>query len=165
MGQWIVVSHRFGSILCYWIISEKGKVLSRTTVQHLTAEEPRDPDVQERIRDYHGSLEDVLGSKDHGTSFCGYNYFMNDDEEGIPKGDTNKEGYRGPPYSPEIDEIKDNSGEERAANSYDQYIGAEFVLPGHKGEKLIRNVSKHVRYDDTSTGEVSYNAMHDKSLY
>ena len=61
LGQWLSVSHRFGSALCYWIISEKGKVLSRTTVQHLTAEEPRDNDVQEQIRDYHGSLEDALG--------------------------------------------------------------------------------------------------------
>ena len=27
LGQWIGVSHRVGSALCYWIISEKGKVL------------------------------------------------------------------------------------------------------------------------------------------
>ena len=63
LGQCLGVSHRVGIALCYWIISEKGKVLSQTTVQHLTAEEPRDPDVQERIRDHHGSLEDALVSK------------------------------------------------------------------------------------------------------
>ena len=43
---WIFVSHRVGSALCYWVIGEKGKVLSRTTFQHLTAEEPIDTDVQ-----------------------------------------------------------------------------------------------------------------------
>ena len=66
--QWLGVSHRVVSALCDWILSEKGKVLSQTTVHYLTAEEPIDPDVQERIRDYHGSLEDSLGSEEFGTS-------------------------------------------------------------------------------------------------
>ena len=120
LGRWLGVSHSVESALCYWILIEKGKVLSQTTVQHLTAEEPRDPDVQERIRDYHGSLEDALGSKDFDTSLYGYEYFINDDEEGIAKGEPNKEGYQRPPDYPEIDEIIDNSDGERAANPYDQ---------------------------------------------
>ena len=52
-----------------------------------------------------------------------------------------------------------------AANYYDQYIGGEFVLPYQKGEKIMRKVGKRVRYDDTSTGEGNYNAMHDKYIY
>ena len=146
-------------------MSEKGKVLSQTTVQQLTAEEPRDPDAQERIRDYNGSLEDVLGSENFGTSLDVYESFMNDDEEGVAKGGPNKEGYQGPTDSPEIDEIIDNSNEERAANSYDQYIGSEVVVPDRKGEKLMGKARKGVRYDDTSTGEGNYNAMNYKSLY
>ena len=68
----------------------KGKVLSQTTVQHLTTEEPRDPGVQEWIRDYRGSLEDVVVSKYVGTSFDGYDSFINDYEKGIDKGDPNE---------------------------------------------------------------------------
>ena len=37
-GQFLGVSHRVGSPLCYCIISEKVKVLSLTTVQHRTNE-------------------------------------------------------------------------------------------------------------------------------
>ena len=59
----------------------------------------------------------------------------------------------------------DNSDEEREAKSYDQYIGDEVVLPDRKGEKLMGEVRKRVRYYDTSTGEGNYNAMHDKSFY
>ena len=33
------------------------------------------------------------------------------------------------------------------------------------GKKLMGKVRKRVRYDDTITGEVSYNAIHDKYLY
>ena len=36
---------------------------------------------------------------------------MNYYEEGIAKGEPNKEGYQGPPDSPKIDEIIDNSDE------------------------------------------------------
>ena len=56
-----------------------------------------DSDVKERIRDYHGYLEDALWSKDFGTSLYGYESFINDDEEGIAKGDPKEEGYQGLP--------------------------------------------------------------------
>ena len=69
-----------GSNLCHWVISKKEKILSQTTVRHFTAEEPRDPDVQERIRDYHGSLEDALGSEYFANSLDGYDSFINYDE-------------------------------------------------------------------------------------
>ena len=49
-----------------------------TTVHHLTYEEPSHPDVQERIRDYHGFLVDVLGSEEFGTSLNGCYSFIND---------------------------------------------------------------------------------------
>ena len=58
----------------------------------------------------------------------GYNYFISDDEEITSKGDPNDEESIGPPDSHDIDNIIDNSDEERAANSYDQYIGDEVVL-------------------------------------
>ena len=79
LGRYLRLSHRVGSALCYWILSEKGKVLSQNIVQHLTAEEPRDPDVQERIHDYHGSLKYVLGGEDFGNILDGYDSFINDD--------------------------------------------------------------------------------------
>ena len=113
LGRWLGVSHSVGSALYYWILSEKRKFLSRTTVQNLTSEEPRDYDFQEWIRDYHGYLEDSLGSKDFCTSLDGYENFVNDDKEVIDKGDPNEDGYQGPQDSPEIYEIIDNSNEER----------------------------------------------------
>ena len=64
----------------------------------------------------------------------------------------NEEGYQGPPDYPEIDEIIDNSDKERADNAYDQYIGAEVVIPDSKCEKIMGKVRKHVKHDDTSTG-------------
>ena len=107
----------------------------------------------------------VLDCSKSVASLDGYESFVNYYEEGIAKGDLNEEGYQGPLDYPDIDEIIHNCDEERAANSYDQYIGAEAMLPDRKGEKIMGKVMKRVRYDDTITGEGNYNDMHDKSLY
>ena len=56
-------------------------------------------------------MEDALGRKDFGTSLDVYDSLINDDEEGIAKGEPNEEGYQGPPDYPEIDEIIDHCDE------------------------------------------------------
>ena len=38
LGRWLGVSHRVGSALCCWILSLKGKIYARTTVQHNTTD-------------------------------------------------------------------------------------------------------------------------------
>ena len=63
-----------------------------------------------------------------------YDSFINGDEDGNTKGDPDEEEHQGISDYTEIDEIIDNSDGEMAANSYDQYIGAEVVPPDRKGE-------------------------------
>ena len=128
MVQWIWVSHRVESALCYWIISERGKVLPCTIFQQLNDDEPRNPIIQERIPDYHGSLEAALVSDKFGISLDFYVSFVIYEEEDTVKGELNEDEYQGLPYYPDIDDIMYNSDEERTASSYDQYIGSEVVL-------------------------------------
>ena len=37
------------------------------------------------------------------------------------------------------------------ANAYDQYIGAEVLLPDWKGEKLMWKFRKRIEYDNINT--------------
>ena len=46
LGLWIGVLHMLGSELCYWILSEKGKLLLCKTVNNLTDREPRYPNIK-----------------------------------------------------------------------------------------------------------------------
>ena len=39
IGRWLGPSHHIGSALCYYILTEKATVISRTSVQHITKEE------------------------------------------------------------------------------------------------------------------------------
>jgi hypothetical protein len=37
IGRWLGVSHRVGSLMSYWIMTKRGTVISRTTVQRVTS--------------------------------------------------------------------------------------------------------------------------------
>ena len=37
--RWLGVAHRIGSNLCYWLLLESGKIIARTTVQHVVRED------------------------------------------------------------------------------------------------------------------------------
>ena len=41
IGRWLGVSHKQGSLMSYWVLTSKGSVLSRTTVQRVTHLESR----------------------------------------------------------------------------------------------------------------------------
>ena len=43
LGQWLGVSHRVGSALCYHMIKSNEKIESRTTVQHVTQDDLGQP--------------------------------------------------------------------------------------------------------------------------
>ena len=53
-------SHRVGSALCYWILTSTGKVIARTTVQHLTRNEVAKADIQNVIRKYHNDMTTAI---------------------------------------------------------------------------------------------------------
>ena len=53
IGRWLGVSCIVGSLLCYWILASKGKVIASTTVQHVTNYEAATHNFQKSIGHYH----------------------------------------------------------------------------------------------------------------
>ena len=54
----------------------------------------RDPNIQQKIRDYHGLMESAIGSDHFVTGLDGYFAFINDYEEAVSKWGTNEEDYK-----------------------------------------------------------------------
>ena len=54
-------SHHVGSTLCFYILADKGEVISRTTVQFIPRDEFLKQEVEQSVRDYHSSLHLFLG--------------------------------------------------------------------------------------------------------
>jgi hypothetical protein len=165
VGRWLGVSHHVGSALCYWILTNTGKVLARTTVQHFTASEVREPEVQKTIQVYHSELESNIGSDQYDTSPT-IDDFINDDIDAIRSDDETEDddNYYGLPPSLEIDDVVDNSDARLANDSYDKYVGAELSLPDRKGSNLMAKVMKKVINADRNKGN-NYNPMIDESVY
>lgn len=125
IGIWLGVVHRVGSALCYWILTNKGNVISRTTVQNLTKVESENPDIKCLIKEYHVSMWKEVGKEEHETDLDGYNDFINDYVPSLDNSDTFEENYSNDlSESPEMDDIVDNSDVKRSIDTYDQYIGA-----------------------------------------
>ena len=56
LARWMGVAHRYGSDKCYWLMPVSDRPIVTTTVQHVTAEDYRNPDLKERIDDFNASL-------------------------------------------------------------------------------------------------------------
>ncbi len=52
LARWIGVAHRYGWDMCYWLMPISGTPIVTTTVQHVTLEDYRDPDLKERIEHF-----------------------------------------------------------------------------------------------------------------
>ena len=52
----IGVSRRLGSALCFKVLTENGKIIAHTNLQHVTLYEAENPEIQQSIRNYHVTL-------------------------------------------------------------------------------------------------------------
>ena len=146
------------------MLTDKGTVLARTTVQHVTKDDAADPEIQEKIRDYHVSLVDALGEEDSTSDMDGLFGFTNDDELGII--DADEEEYQGLPDSPDIDEVVDNTDLRAQADTYDQFIGAKVSLPDEHGRTAMGRVVKRVRDNKgNAIGNETSNPLTNTSRY
>jgi hypothetical protein len=57
LGRWLGVSHHVGSDLCYWIVTDSGQVVSKTSVEHVICDDYLNEDTKAKVKE----LEKKLG--------------------------------------------------------------------------------------------------------
>ena len=65
-GRWLGVSHRTGRLMCYYIITQSGRVVSRSTVQRVTNLESQQQDVIDTFKQYDEEIHRRLKADDRG---------------------------------------------------------------------------------------------------
>ena len=65
IGRWLGVAHRVGNLMSYWILTEAGRVIARTTVQRVTNLELSTVEVQQRCQHYDERVTEVLNDANH----------------------------------------------------------------------------------------------------
>ena len=52
LAKWLGVSHRVRSDRCYWLITESGKIISKTSVEHVTRNDYLQEDLKKEIEEF-----------------------------------------------------------------------------------------------------------------
>jgi hypothetical protein len=60
IGRWLGVSHHVGSDLCYWILTESGQVVSKTSVEHVTCNDNFNEDMKAKVKDFEKKVRECL---------------------------------------------------------------------------------------------------------
>jgi transposase len=141
IARWLGVAHRVGQALCYWILTNNGQVIARTTIQKLSNEEQMSPVTQDEIRSFDLQIANHLSPNSQG-----------DDELFNLQDIACDEPLEPDSSMPEQDDFPDN-------DTYDQYITAQVLLPRgdtyEKGTVLRRKRDK----DGTLIGHANMNPI------
>jgi hypothetical protein len=91
LGRWLGVAHRIGSDWCYWVLDEQAHIMARTTVQHVTDLDRKNPETAEKIRVFGEDLDVRLSDENHFLPDVvpGSSFFLEDvelDANGVASG-------------------------------------------------------------------------------
>jgi hypothetical protein len=60
LGRWLGVSHHVGSDLCYWIVTDSGQVVWKTSVEHVTCDDYLNEDTKAKVKEFEKKLRECL---------------------------------------------------------------------------------------------------------
>ena len=60
LAWWLGISHHVGSDLCYWLITDTGKIISKSSVEHVTCNNYLNEDKKLQIDNFKQKLNDLL---------------------------------------------------------------------------------------------------------
>jgi len=149
IGKVLGVAHRIGSDLCYWILTDTGRVIARTTVQRVTKEDLLLPHVQLKMQVFEDKIKPKMESERHRVNSPAEGLTLDDEEDpnDEPEGET----------KPEQDDFTEET--------YDAYLGAELLIPS--GDQfIVGRVMKRTRDDNGNpVGQRNSNPILDTRVY
>jgi hypothetical protein len=80
LAQLMGVAHKVGSEMCYWLMPISGIPVANMTIQHVTLEETRNPDIQVQIEAFDKALVEQLNDTNHtiGIGVCVADIYLDD---------------------------------------------------------------------------------------
>jgi hypothetical protein len=146
VGRWLGIAHRIGSNMTYWILTKSGKVIARSTVQHITTTDMAQPAIQDSVRVFDTAVSQRFADANFQQAEPDVFYLedepANDDIVNDPNIPMDEEyGDMIPEPKPDVDDVE----------TYDKYLNAEFIVNRSDGDAIKARVRKRMRSD---TGEL-----------
>ena len=162
LGRWLGIAHRVGSDMTYWILTESGKVIARSTVQHVTIADMATDEMKTRVQTFDSNISERLADDDfviplHDGAF----YLQDDDSDPDPL-------INATPTDAEYGDMLQNDqldADDIEFETFDKYIGAEFFV-NENGEQVPAKVLKRARDNDgNAIGRQNPNPLLDTRVY
>ncbi len=80
IGRWLGIAHRVGSNMTYWILTETGNVVARSTVQHNTISNLATGAVQTRVDAFTNNVLERLGDDNFTIDLPNHVFYLQDDD-------------------------------------------------------------------------------------
>ena len=142
LGRWLGISHRVGSDLCCWIITDSGKLISSTSVEHFTQEDRIQDGMDQQVQAFNhkldNSLNDLTSEIEPDPAFA--SLYWEDEEP-----DWHEEGVFVPPDEDCGDMAEPHVVPEVDDNAYGEFLGMELKLSSADGDQRLGRVAKRAR--------------------
>jgi len=142
LARWLGVAHRVGSDLCYWLLLESGKVIARTTVQHVVRDDYLNDDIRREIERFDQVVNERLSDQNFMAE--GHDgFYIQDELTGTATSvapvldDEVNDGDMPFPDSLEADDIDDEL--------LDKYLNAELIFDVGTGNERKGRVVKRAK--------------------
>ncbi len=132
LARWMGVAHRVGADMCYWLMPVSGVPVVNSSVQHVTAEDLRDPQIKERVEDFNHRLDVRLDDTNFVLANGDIDEYYPEDVYEVPIQDIAENG---DPYNGDI--ALNERPEADDVDSYDKLIGATFLLDPMKSSDNV----------------------------
>jgi hypothetical protein len=162
IGRWLGVSHRVGSLMSYWIMTQKGTVISRSTVQRVTTLEKQTDEFKKALDEFDDEVRRL---------------FKEDDEFGIEGSKPNPEDWseymeHDADFQAEFDNIVNDPGLPEADEDFDPevyddtYVNMELAIPRDGEGPELATVKKRLKDEQgRPIGRANSNPILDTRLY
>jgi hypothetical protein len=126
IGRWLGIAHRIASDMTYWILTETGNVIARSTVQHITVSDIATDAMKTRVLTFDDNLRTQLCDKNFQIELPNHVFYLQDEDADLEFHDTRDiplDAEYGDMIQPPKSDAKDIEYE-----TFDRYIGAEFMV-------------------------------------
>ena len=157
LGRWLGVSHKTGSLMSFWVLTDKYRVISGTSVQRMTELEKQEESVANRLKAFDEAIKLTIKDSAHVLEEGGKNDPY--DWSNHPFGDD-------PDFQEEFNEVVSNPGIADAddtftPDTYDTYLQMELALPqGDSLELRLAKVMKRMK----DANRIPIGTAHDNPL-
>lgn len=148
LARWLGISHRIGSDMCYWLITESGQIISKSTVQHVIKDDFLNPSLKKSIDEFDEKLKTRLDDSNFqiGLPDGAEQYKLPD--VSLPEELDNRDESNIPSDAEYGDMLVDERPEEDDEEAIDKYLGMELMMDVGTGNERGARVVKRARDDE-----------------